>query len=78
MEQDDLGDWLSPLSRDSEAPPSLSISAPPPRLALPTPERERVRVLCMVAQLQTIQRSRTLNSIRLYTHRRPTWSVGGA
>ena len=35
----------------------------PPRLALPTPERERVRVLCMVAQLQTIQRSRTLNSI---------------
>ena len=35
----------------------------PPRLALPTPEWERVRVLCMVAQLQTIQRSRTLNSI---------------
>ena len=30
MEQDDLGDWLSPLSRNSEAPPSPSPLAAPP------------------------------------------------
>ena len=30
MEQDDLGDWLSPLSRNNEAPPSPSPLAAPP------------------------------------------------